>query len=137
MVKFIVPGEPKGKARPRVTRKGITYTPQDTVNYETWVKECYVIARLENNYELLKSDLSVSLVVYYPLLKSMSKKVCVQALDGTIRPSKKPDCDNIAKIILDALNGVAYIDDKQVVNLTIAKWYAEEPRVEVIIEEVS
>ena len=54
-------------------------------------------------------------------------------LDGHIRSTKKPDCDNIAKIILDALNGLAYKDDKDIVSCLIEKWYGDEPRVEVYI----
>lgn len=135
MLKFIVPGEPKGKARPRVTRKGITYTPKETLNYETWVKECFLLD-IGSSHKPLEGDLRVSLVVYYPLLKSMSKLKQRKALEGDIRPSKKPDCDNIAKIILDALNTIAYNDDKQVVSLQVEKWYAEEPRVEVTIQPI-
>lgn len=131
MIAFEIPGEPKGKARPRVTKKGFAYTPKGTVNYETWVKECFVIS--DNPNKLLEGDLIATIIVYYPLLKSMSNKVKEKATKGEIRPSKKPDCDNIAKIILDALNGLAYTDDKQIVDLHISKYYSERPRTEVII----
>lgn len=56
-------------------------------------------------------------------------------LAGIIRPTIKPDVDNIAKVILDSLNGLAYKDDKQIVFCAISKWYGENPRVEVILEE--
>lgn len=134
MITFTIPGDPKGKARPRVTKKGFTYTPKKTVNYETFVKECFVISY--NNFKPLESDLKVDLIVCYPLLKSMSKIKREKALNGEIRPSKKPDCDNIAKIVLDALNNIAYLDDKQVVDLSIKKWYSETPRVDVVIREL-
>ncbi|NFS59368.1 RusA family crossover junction endodeoxyribonuclease, partial [Clostridium sporogenes] len=54
---------------------------------------------------------------------------------GIVRPTIKPDVDNIAKVILDSLNGLAYKDDKQIVTCGISKWYGEDPRVEVILEE--
>ena len=54
---------------------------------------------------------------------------------GIIRPTIKPDVDNIAKVILDSLNGLAYKDDKQIVFCIISKWYGENPKVEVILEE--
>jgi Holliday junction resolvase RusA-like endonuclease len=55
-------------------------------------------------------------------------------LDGHIRPTKTPDTDNIAKSVLDALNKVAYKDDSCVVDLIVEKWYSENPRVEVYID---
>lgn len=54
--------------------------------------------------------------------------------DGYIRPTKKPDCDNIAKIICDALNGIAYYDDSQIVKIEVDKVYNETPGVDVVIE---
>lgn len=55
---------------------------------------------------------------------------------GDIRPVVKRDCDNIAKIVLDALNHIAYHDDAQVVELVVCKWYGEQPRVDVLIKEL-
>jgi len=57
-------------------------------------------------------------------------------LDNKIYPTIKPDTDNIAKSILDSLNGIAYKDDKQVVMLTVEKRYDEIPSVSVWISEV-
>lgn len=65
--------------------------------------------------------------------KSKSKKVKQKMLAGEMRPQKL-DCDNIAKVVLDALNKLAYNDDKQVVELIVEKYYADTPRVEVEIE---
>lgn len=66
-----------------------------------------------------------------------SKKVVVDMLNGHILPTKKPDVDNIAKIILDGLNDVAWDDDTQVVELSVSKHYSENPRVAVMIEEIN
>jgi Holliday junction resolvase RusA-like endonuclease len=66
---------------------------------------------------------------------SASKKKQQSMLHGGIRPTKKPDCDNIAKAVLDALNGIAYYDDSQVVTVTVEKLYSDTPRVEVEITE--
>ena len=78
----------------------------------------------------------VRIYAYYKIPKSTSKKKRAEMLEGRIFPTIKPDADNVAKIILDALNGVVYEDDKQVVGLLTLKRYSEEPRVEVIINEV-
>ena len=53
-----------------------------------------------------------------------------------IRPTVKPDCDNLAKSILDSLNGLAYHDDKQVVELVVKKYYAENAEVKIKLSEV-
>ena len=64
---------------------------------------------------------------------SKSKKFKQEAILGGERPAKKPDTDNIFKCITDALSGIAYKDDKQIVAATVNKWYAEVPRVEALI----
>lgn len=80
--------------------------------------------------------LKVTIIAYYPIVKSTSKKKKQQMLDDLMFPTKKPDIDNIAKSILDALNKLAYRDDTQVVTLHNVFPYADEPRVEVEIEEI-
>lgn len=130
MIKFTIPGEPKGKGRPRVTRYGV-YTPETTVNYENWVKICFQEAKQKK----LEGQLKAEIRCYFEIPNSYSKKKKEDALRGNIRPAKKPDLDNIMKIILDALNGLAYKDDKDIIECSIEKWYGEEARVEVEIKE--
>ena len=135
-VRFTVPGAPKGKARARTVRgrggNSFSYTPEQTVLYENLIKCCY---RQEASGVIFK-PLKVTIIAYYPIVKSTSKKKKQQMLDDLMFPTKKPDIDNIAKSILDALNKLAYRDDTQVVTLHMEKHYAEDPRVEVEIEEI-
>ncbi len=135
-VVFAVDGEPQGKARPRFSTAGgrvRAITPKQTVNYENRVKSAY-----KKSYGSLRFDDDVSLNVFItayfriPQSKSNSKKEQMRA--NTVRPTKKPDCDNIAKAVLDALNQLAYKDDAQVSELTVLKRYSDNPRVEVIIQ---
>lgn len=79
--------------------------------------------------------LRVRILAKFPIPESWSKKNKEKALKGEIMPNKKPDLDNIAKIILDGLNGVAYTDDKQVTSMEIEKVYSDEPCVVVYIAE--
>lgn len=137
--KFTVPGQPKGKARARTVRRGggksFSYTPEGTVLYENLIKTCY----LQDAGHVLFNDgqpLAVSITAFYEVPKSYSKKKKQEMLDGQLYPTKKPDIDNIAKCVLDALNKLAYRDDTQVVRLRMEKHYAEIPRVEVEIREV-
>lgn len=130
-----IPGKPVGKARPRFHRAGfkvITYTPPATKKYE---KEVARIYKQSAGVLYTEIPLRVRILAKFPILESWSKKNKEKALKGEIKPNKKPDLDNIAKIILDGLNGVAYTDDKQVTSLEIEKVYSDTPCVVVYIAE--
>jgi Holliday junction resolvase RusA-like endonuclease len=81
----------------------------------------------------LDIPLSVTIMAYRSIPKSMSKKKAAQAIAKELRPTTKPDIDNIVKGVKDALKGVIWRDDSLVVNLVACKWYGETPRVEVIV----
>jgi Holliday junction resolvase RusA-like endonuclease len=131
---FIVKGEPKGKGRPRLNRySGSVYTPADTVQYERLVAWSY--ANAAHGYKFT-SPVKVTVKAYHKPPKGKSKKVVGDMLNGHILPTKKPDADNVAKIILDGLNHVAWDDDTQVVEMMVTKRYCEESMVAVIIEEI-
>lgn len=138
-VTFTVPGKPFGKQRPKFSSAGKyikTYTPSETVNYENLVKLMY---QHEIGRMLFEKDtpLKVIIIACYEIPKSSSKKQAERMRKGELRPTKKPDTDNIAKIICDSLNGIAWHDDAQVVNLRVSKWYSDTPQVEVTIEEAT
>ena len=134
-----IPGTPIGKARPRITRGGIAYTPKETKNYETFIRELFA---LKHGSIMLRGDIKATLTAYFGLNKSDYNKTGLtktgkRKLAGEVRPSKKPDIDNIVKAVLDSLNGIAYIDDSQVVVLAVEKHYAEQPRVEIVLSEIA
>ncbi len=135
---FTVPGEPQGKARAR-TCGGHTYTPEKTVLYENLIKTEY--ARQCGNLKFATlSDgtaqpVAVRIEAVYGIPKSYSKKKRERALNGELAPTKKPDADNIAKVVCDALNGVAYVDDTQVIDLRVFKRFGE-PCVTISICEI-
>lgn len=133
-VKFTIPGIPVPKARPRVV-KGHTYTPKKTKDYETLVKDVYALTVGEY---LGDSAIVATIDLYFPIPESYSKSKKRRIADGEIKHTKRPDVDNCAKAILDALNEVAYKDDSQIVESRITKHYAidGETRAEVVLEEV-
>ena len=138
MIRFIVDGHPGVKKRPRFTRMGKfvkTYNPQENVSYENWVRVCY---KNQIGDMAFKDDdpLKVSITAYFQIPTSWSKKKTAQALANEIKPTNSKDVDNIAKIILDALNGVAFKDDHYVTDLEVKKRYSDIPRVEILIERV-
>ena len=134
-ISFTIPGNPVGKGRPRATTiNGMArmYTPKKTASYETLVVMAYTTA-----YGSVKIDhgpIAIHLLATFemPLSWSMKKrrehdrKYC----------DKKIDADNIAKIVCDALNGVAYHDDRQVANLTVLKRWGQDGSVSVTLRNI-
>lgn len=136
-VKFTILGEPMGKERPRFRRVGNyvqTYTPAKTKNYETKVRDSYYSSNMNTRH--LTGAIQAEIYGVFPIPVSVSKKLRAKMESGEEPYTKKVDADNLAKIVLDALNGVAYEDDKQITKLSVTKVYGKEPRVEVTLKEL-
>lgn len=121
---FLVYGKPIGKQRPRFSRLSHSvYTPDKTVKYEQRIAEAYTAA----GGKCIPDDcyVCVSVSAFFPVPKSYSKVKRKACIDGDIRPDKKPDVDNVLKVVLDALNGLAYEDDKQVIEALCRKYYTD------------
>ena len=137
MIEFTIPGEPRGKSRPRVVRlkngASTSYTPDKTVAYEELARQRF--RQQWPSVELPfpdKTPVGVTITACFGIPKSASKKARASMIDGRISPTKKPDMDNVVKIVLDALNGFAWHDDAQVVDLSVSKIYTDqEPFVRV------
>mgnify|MGYP000106680478 CR=1 FL=1 len=137
-VQFTVSGSPQGKGRPRFSThggRGITHPPDKTAIYENLVRLEYE-RQCQGNRFSETAALSVEIFAYYDIPQSASKKQKQAMRDRLVRPTKKPDFDNIGKTICDSLNGYAYRDDAQVVDGSVHKFYSDVPRVEVIITEI-
>lgn len=132
---FEIIGEPQGKARPRFTRQGHTYTPAATKAYEQAVAWAYK-AKYGTRQFCKGVPLCMDIIAYYGIPSRTSKAKRADMLSGKIRPTKKPDYDNVAKIISDALNGLAFYDDAQIVDGNVTKLYGETPKVVVKIFEI-
>lgn len=135
-IELIVYGEPVGKARPRVTRQGHAYTPQKTRDAEKAIENAY--RRKYGAYQQTAgTPLLLNVQTYMKVPKSDSQQTRHKKLSGEIRPTKKPDGDNILKLVADALNGVAYPDDKQLVEQRISKHYSLTPHTKIIITDLT
>lgn len=133
-MEFMVDGDPIGKARPRFShRTGTVYTPGRTMKYEKKIRAAFIAS----DGKKLPSGCyaSISVYAYFGVPKSYSRKKRNECLDCVIRPAKKPDIDNILKAVLDALNGFAYDDDRQVVSVTCRKFYAAHGCILIRIRE--
>lgn len=137
MMKFTVLGIPVAKGRPKFAKSGNfvrSYTPQDTVNYENLVRLSY--QQSCDDLRVLQGEVSMKIDAFFPIPKSTSKKKHQLMSIGAIQHTKKPDADNVAKAICDALNKIAYADDSQIVSLEVNKYYSDVPRAEITIMEV-
>ena len=134
-IEFIVKGKIRGKARPRFSKAtGRAYTTKDDKIYEQMVREAY-----KDNLTFINSTLPLraKIEVYHKVPKSYSKKKRELCLTGQLKPQIKPDCDNIAKVILDSNNKILYRDDSQITELIIKKEYTQdEDYLKVKIEEI-
>ncbi|MDU5424675.1 MAG: RusA family crossover junction endodeoxyribonuclease [Clostridiales bacterium] len=138
MIRFVIPGEPQGKGRPKFSRQGSfvkTYTPAKTENYEAHIKACFMASGAGMIPQGV--EIGMEITAFYSIPKSTSKKRAALMREGVIRPAKKPDFDNVAKVICDALNKIAYYDDAQIVEAAFAKFYADEPRVVVRLWKIN
>jgi Holliday junction resolvase RusA-like endonuclease len=135
-IHFQVEGDPKGKGRPRFSRVGSftkVYTDKQTLGYEA--KIANFAKQAMGGTEPLKTAVSVYLYVRLSIPHSYPKKRGEACLNGSELPCKKPDIDNIAKTYLDAMNGVIFVDDTQVIDLHVKKLYAEKAGVDVMVME--
>ena len=139
MIYFKYKGEPIGKGRPRVSRRGNfvhTYTPEKTRTFEEAIRFEFLSGNCEKKPVFPKDvPIKVEMTFAFSVPKSYSKKKRAACLNGTIQHTHKPDADNVAKSVLDAIQGEggAFVDDSQVTMLILEKIYAEEPYVEVRI----
>lgn len=123
-MEFIVEGEPQGKARPRFSRRsGTVYTPAKTAKYEKEIRDSFFVAGGKMIPD--GSYVTVAVDAYFKIPKSYAKGKRLACKYNINRPDKKPDIDNVLKVVLDALNRVAYEDDKQVIEVICRKWYSQ------------
>jgi Holliday junction resolvase RusA-like endonuclease len=133
---FSVEGPPVGKQRPRFRRMGNfvqTYTDAKTKTYEALVKE--EAQKAMGSSEPLETPVAFHCHIRLPVPKSYSKKRTEACLNGSEMPTKKPDWDNVAKSVADAMNGVVFLDDSQIVHAYINKRYDMVAGVDVMVME--
>ncbi len=141
-IKLVIYGEPVAQGRPRFARVGKyvhTYDPQKSKNYKQLVR-FWVTQQLKKieGFKPLENALYVDLTFYMSIPSSWSKKKRIEADSGVIRPTSKRlgDADNLCKSVTDAISGLIYVDDSQIVKLGVSKYYSDTPRCEMTIISV-
>ena len=130
---FTVPGTPIAKGRAKFARRGAfvtTYTPKETVHYENLVRLAAQEAMA--GADPFDKPVALTVAIYLPIPQSWSKKKQEKARTGLIGATKKPDADNVLKALKDGMNGVVYVDDARITDVTLQKRYALSPRVDVV-----
>jgi len=136
MITFKVDGDPVGKQRARYAKRGNfvqTYTPDKTRNYEFSIKEAAIEAM--GSSEALETPVTLYLYIRAPIPKSLPKKRLEAISNGSEKPIKKPDASNVLKSVEDAMNGVVYKDDSQIVNIHVTKVYSSQSGIDVCVKE--
>ena len=134
VIEFFIPQDPQGKKAPVAAKIGgftRILKAAKTRKYEAMVS--LFASEAMQGRSPLDEPVSVHLAVWLAIPASWSAKKRAQALAGLIRPTVKPDCSNVAKAIEDGCNGIVFVDDKQVTDLTVAKRYGNPPGVAVMV----
>ena len=140
-IKLTIYGDPVPQGRPRFARQGNyvrTYDPQRSQDYKQLVR-LWATNQLKkiDGFKTLQNPLCVEMDFYVGIPISWSKKKRTEAAQGIIRPTKKPDLDNLYKSVTDALNGLVWADDSIITDVKLKKRYtADTARVEMVIREV-
>lgn len=134
MIAFTIPGDPVGKGRPRFSAaSGRTYTPEKTVKYEQWVRLC--CSEHCKDFFPAGTPVKAEIYAFFTPPPSDSKVKRRKKLAWALKPTKKPDYDNIGKVVCDAINRIAYEDDCQITHATIVKRYGSKAFVQVYLSE--
>ena len=119
-----VPYEPFPQGRPRVTRWG-TYDPSK--DKKNWFKTIAADEYFKQRKEPIKAPIEIEIIFVLPIPKSTSKKKAKQMIEGSIKHVKKPDLDNLSRLVTDGLTGIVYEDDRQIYKMVLSKKYGECP----------
>lgn len=132
-IDLVINAEPVAQGRPRFSRRGSyvsTYDPPKSKQYKALCQQ-----QLQQQYskKQLEMPIGIDVKFYRSIQKATSKKDRELKLRGVIRPVVKPDVDNFYKAVTDAMTGIIYHDDNQIVEVNMAKYYGNKPRTEIKI----
>jgi Holliday junction resolvase RusA-like endonuclease len=130
-VTITIGGEPVAKGRPRMTRRGITYTPAATRKYEAHGRLAAQFAM--NGRPPINVPVRAEIVIDLVPPASWSGRRRDAALRGDVRPTVRPDCDNYCKSAMDTINGIVVSDDSMIVDLVVTKKYASIPQLTITV----
>lgn len=137
ILRLNISGEPVAQARPRFGKGGHVFEPKECTLAKICIKDTAQVEMISQNFAKAHKDMPVILNVcfYRPIPKSKARWWKMAARLGFILPTAKyKDVDNCVKLVSDALNGIAFVDDSQVCDIHAYARYSDNPRTEIIIE---
>lgn len=132
-IEFFIPGKPVAQSRPRFARRGnfvATYDATPAKDYKSWVKSCALDHMGKFNIMMFTREIPLVMILEVNVERPKSKK-------KALFPVTKPDCDNFAKGVMDALESILYQADQQIVRLIVSKHYSDRPGVTVTLSEAT
>lgn len=133
MLQIIIPIKPLAKQSVRFTRSGIAYQPASSKSYCQSLK---YYARSQYRGEPESGAIAVDVIFTFPPLKSFTKKRMDALEDEPEIHCKKPDLDNLAKPLLDAMNGILWVDDSQICQLSLSKNIGIEMGIQIYVHQL-
>jgi Holliday junction resolvase RusA-like endonuclease len=133
VIEFWVPGKPVAQSRPRFARRGNfvqMYDAAPAKDYKSWVKFCALDYMDNFKLSMIPRDVPLVMMLSVQVERPKAKKKALHVVT-------KPDCDNFAKGIMDALESIMYTADQQIVRLVVSKHYSDRPGVKVTIQEAT
>lgn len=129
---IILEVKPVAKGRPRFSKFGHAYTPQKTLDAEEEIRYKLISWKNKNNFKIIENKpIILEANFYFSVPKSFSKKRKEELLG---KPHIiKPDCDNLMKLLCDAMNNIIYKDDCLIYNLKTGKYYSEKDLIKISI----
>jgi len=130
-IEFFIPGKPVAQSRPRFARRGnfvATYDATPAKDYKSWVKSCALDSMEKFGIKLINRDIPLVMTLAVQMERPKARK-------KDVFPVTKPDCDNFAKGVMDALESILYTADQQIVRLIVSKHYSDQPGVLVTVQE--
>lgn len=137
-VTVVLSGNPQGKGRARAYRVGNFikhYTPEKTRTYEGMIRTAAM--DVMGDRPPISDAIEFDLCAVFSIPQSWPDKKQLRAMSGELKPTKKPDADNILKTWADAMNGVVFVDDCQIVKATLRKCYGDRPGVTVTVRRAA
>lgn len=137
-IHFEVPMVPIGKGRPKFSTFGghvRAITPSKTRNAEGIIK--LFAEHAMAGRDLIQGPVYLEIIAIFPVPASYSNVKRQACLMGDIFPTKKPDMDNIGKLVCDALNNIVFEDDVQIVRLNARKIYGEKARLLITVTPIN
>jgi len=125
-VTVVIAGEPVAKARPRLTRRGIAYTPAHTRKYEAHGRLAAQLAM--GDRPPIEAPVRLELVADLPIPACWSGRKRALAITGDVLPTCRPDVDNYVKAAIDSLNEIVVRDDSQIVEISARKRFSIAPK---------